>query len=324
MKLFDRDRLFGWLRSVGSVDWANQLETLTHERFTAASHGDLPRWQQAWAALPKPAKFEMHAISDAVQVIGELSETELVEVRERLMEFHPWRKGPFQILGTTIDTEWRSNLKWDRLASAFDFTGKSVLDIGCGNGYYGWRMLAAGAQWVVGCDPTWLSIMQFEVLRKYADADERHFILPLKDTDLPPNPHRFDVVCSMGVLYHRTSPIDHLQTLASALKSDGELVLETLIVDSEHATVLVPADRYAKMRNVWFLPSLSMLRIWLQRTGFEEVCVVSDALTRVSEQRGTRWMRFESLVDFLDPSDCSRTLEGYPAPRRALLTARRR
>ena len=41
----------------------------------------------------------------------------------------------------------------------------------------------------------------------------------------------FDTVFSMGVLYHRKSPIEHIEQLRNQLKDDGELVLETLVID---------------------------------------------------------------------------------------------
>ncbi|MEW8068099.1 MAG: DUF1698 domain-containing protein, partial [Candidatus Thiodiazotropha endolucinida] len=44
--------------------------------------------------------------------------------------------------------------------------------------------------------------------------------------------------------------------------------------------------------------------------------------TTIEEQRATEWMRFESLADYLDPADRSLTIEGYPAPRRAVFVAR--
>lgn len=128
----------------------------------------------------------------------------------------------------------------------------------------------------------------------------------------------------MGVLYHRTSPIDHLKKIRRTLKPNGQVVLETLVVDSNKEEVLVPEGRYAKMRNVWFLPSVPMLQLWMVRTGFCEIEVVDVSHTTTEEQRRTEWMIFESLADFLDPKDASKTAEGYPAPRRALLLGRRK
>ena len=45
-------------------------------------------------------------------------------------------------------------------------------------------------------------------------------------------------------------------------------------------------------------------------------------VTSLDEQRRTDWMTSESLAEFLDPNDRSKTIEGYPAPLRAVLTAK--
>jgi len=125
------------------------------------------------------------------------------------------------------------------------------------------------------------------------------------------------------VLYHRTSPIDHLLALSRAMKPGGQLILETLIIDDPQETTLVPIDRYAKMRNVWFIPSLLMLRRWMDRCGYKHIQHIDTTATTSTEQRRTDWMNYESLVDYLDPSDSRKTIEGHPAPLRAIITARR-
>jgi tRNA (mo5U34)-methyltransferase len=51
------------------------------------------------------------------------------------------------------------------------------------------------------------------------------------------------------------------------------------------------------------------------------VRIADVSLTTVEEQHRTPWMTSESLAEFLDPNDSSKTVEGYPAPRRALLIA---
>ncbi|MCA9211536.1 MAG: tRNA 5-methoxyuridine(34)/uridine 5-oxyacetic acid(34) synthase CmoB, partial [Planctomycetales bacterium] len=323
VKLFDRTSLFEQLSSLGADEWIASLRPLCEERFSPASHGTLPQWIQAWHDLPPRADdSSLDASGEAVAVLSS-NDFDKAALRSTLMNFHPWRKGPFSFLGLEIDTEWRSNLKWERFVSSVSLQGKRVLDIGAGNGYYGWRMLDAGAELVVGCDPFMLYVMQFEVLRKYGPQPECHFVLPIGDHELPDRLELFDIVFSMGVLYHRTSPIDHLQTIWNCLRPRGEVVLETLIVRSENTEVLVPEGRYAKMRNVWFIPSLSMLERWLLRTGFRDIQVLDVSPTTVEEQRRTDWMTFESLSDFLDPDDLSKTIEGYPAPVRAIVKATR-
>jgi len=75
------------------------------------------------------------------------------------------------------------------------------------------------------------------------------------------------------------------------------------------------------MRNVWFLPTIETMLQWMQRCGFEQIKVVDIKQTSIAEQRSTQWMNYESLSDFLDPEDPDKTIEGYPAPRRATFIA---
>lgn len=321
VNLLDLQPLYCQLRAHGMDDLIPVVDRLCCERLDVGYHGNLSKWMDALENLPAVADAWLDATGDAVTVRSADSRPNLGPLRATLLELHPWRKGPFELFGLDIDTEWRSDLKWNRLSHAINLRGRSVLDIGCGNGYYGWKMLDAGAEFVLGCDPTLLYVMQFEVFRRYVGPPERHFVVPITDTELPPGLEAFDVVFSMGVLYHRTSPIDHLQTIHGALRSGGQVVLETLVIETDGADVLVPKDRYAKMRNVWFIPSPEMLERWLARTGFADIRLVDVTTTTYEEQRRTDWMTFESLEDFLDPVDQSRTLEGYPSPTRAVMTA---
>ena len=220
-----------------------------------------------------------------------------------------------------IETEWRSDFKWERLADAISpLQGRRVLDVGCGSGYHCWRMRGAGASEVIGIEPTPLFVLQFKAIQKYLGDSAVH-VLPLTLEQLPPKLHAFDTVFSMGVLYHRRSPIDHLTDLRDTLVSGGELVLETLVVEGDEQKVFVPPGRYARMGNVWFLPSPEALKLWLSKVGFTDIQVIDVSQTSIAEQRSTDWMTFHSLTNFLDPEDRNKTIEGHPAPRRAILTA---
>lgn len=318
---FDRRELYQWLCDRGHDAFADSVAEICARRLHQPTNGDLTRWVDALHALPPADGRTLQCDDGSVRIVGPAADPE--SLRQTLMTFHPWRKGPFEVLGMPIDTEWRSDWKWNRIGNSVDLNQKSVLDVGCGNGYYGWRMLAAGASIVMGLDPILRFLMQFEVFHRYASRPHRNFVVPMIDTDLPDKLAAFDVVFSAGVLYHRTSPIDHLRSLAGSLVPGGKLVLETLIIRDEDPQVLVPVDRYAQMRNVWFLPSLSMLKLWLARTGFEDVETIDVTATTIEEQRSTEWMTFQSLADFLDPDDHSKTIEGYPAPLRATVTATR-
>jgi len=220
--------------------------------------------------------------------------------------------------GVRIDTEWRSDWKWDRINSGLNINGHNILDIGSGNGYFGLRMLAAGARLVVGVDPTMVFVMQWLAMQKLC-PDLNNFVLPLGIEDLPADTACFDTVFSMGVLYHRREPVKHLEQIKKLTCPGGQIVLETLILEGEGASVLKPAGRYARMRNVHAIPTLTVLQEWLEQAGMRDVRVLDVSRTTVDEQRSTEWMTFESLQECLEPGNPLKTIEGYPAPVRAAL-----
>ncbi|MEI6894198.1 MAG: tRNA 5-methoxyuridine(34)/uridine 5-oxyacetic acid(34) synthase CmoB [Colwellia sp.] len=302
--------------------WLNTLPAqLTHWHENNL-HGEYKHWQKTLDALPSVIEQKNITLSNKVQVgeLGDLNQGDFKRLENLMKKFKPWRKGPYHIHGLHIDTEWRSDFKWDRLAEHISsLSGKYVLDIGCGSGYHLWRMRGEQARFVVGIDPTQLFLMQFNAIKHYIQ-DENVHLLPLGVEQLP-ELKAFDTVFAMGVLYHRKSPIDFLYQLKAQLVKGGELVLETLIVDGDENTVLLPGERYAKMRNVWFLPSEKAMCHWLERCGFSNVRVVNTDITALDEQRKTDWIDTESLQDFLDPNDQSKTIEGYPAPKRAIFIA---
>lgn len=315
--------LYADLEALGCGSWVEMLKVQLAGAFDVSVHGDLARWQQAVEDLPIVAPGSVD-IRDTVR-IGDCRDIS-VEERQRLIEalqqLHPWRKGPYQVFGVDIDTEWRSDWKWDRLKPHIaPLHNRLVLDIGCGNGYHCWRMLGAGARGVIGIDPTILSVMQFQAIRRLYCADAAIHILPLGVEQVPADLRLFDTVFSMGVLYHRRSPIDHLTELKGCLRPGGEVVLETLVVEGDANTVLVPEQRYAQMRNVWFLPSCEALMLWMRRCGYKNIRLCDVTKTDIQEQRSTEWMRFNSLTDFLDPENEALTCEGLPAPLRAIIIA---
>jgi tRNA (mo5U34)-methyltransferase len=304
--------------------WAQQLEQQVANGLCQERYGDLAHWLQALHNLPQLQADEIHLDRARVgaSCTTPLAEATMTQLRVALRELHPWRKGPFELFGIHIDTEWRSDWKWDRLQARIDsLRGRRVLDVGCGSGYHCWRMLGDGAAEVIGIDPTPLFVVQFWALQKYLQQ-ERVWVLPLGIEQVPPKLHAFDTVFSMGVLYHRRSPLDHLQELKDCLRPGGQLVLETLVIEGEPGDTLLPEGRYARMGNVWFLPSCDTLLSWLRKLGFVDLQLVDVCVTTTEEQRSTEWMTFHSLGDFLDPEDPGKSIEGYPAPQRAIVTAR--
>lgn len=297
--MIDTDALRKQLCSIGLDDWPDELTALVEHRLSPAGHGDFERWQGILRQLPDAGD----------------------DKRDLLKGLSPWRKGPVDVGDIHIDTEWRSDLKWARVKDALDpLEGRNVLDVGSGNGYYALKMADAGAASVIGVDPTILFVMQFLAINLFTRKDNV-FVIPARLQELPLPARIFDTTFSMGVLYHQRSPVDHLRQLRQTLRPEGQLVLETLYLPGDNAFAATPPDRYARMRNVWLLPTIPELKVWLSRTGYRDIQVVDQSMTTAEEQRSTEWMTFESLHEAMDPNDPTKTTEGWPAPHRVVISA---
>ncbi|MEO0444034.1 MAG: tRNA 5-methoxyuridine(34)/uridine 5-oxyacetic acid(34) synthase CmoB [Pseudomonadota bacterium] len=322
MLQYFQDLLTTLAKSHQLAAWAETLVDEINRGLCEQRYGDLPQWRQALENLPTLTAAEFD-LTDGVSIGSSeaIAENDFKRLGDCFKALIPWRKGPYSIFGLYIDSEWRSDWKWHRLQPHIKtLHGQQVLDVGCGNGYHCLRMLGAGASRVIGIDPSPRFVLQFLMLKQYL-GNIPVDVLPIGIETLPPDLNYFDRTFSMGVLYHRRSPMDHLKALKATLKPGGQLLLETLIVEGEDGYCLVPQDRYAMMRNVWFIPSGPSMVSWLKKCGFTQVHWVDSNITSVEEQRVTDWMRYQSLADFLDPNDHTKTIEGHPAPMRGLFIA---
>ena len=314
-QIIAKNKLSKWLE-VLPAQLANWQKSNIDNRFN--------QWLNSIKHLPtiKPYQIDLlnSVTAESEQPISIGDQQRITQLLKNMM---PWRKGPFHLYGIYIDTEWRSDWKWERLIPHINnLAGKTVLDVGCNSGYHLWRMVGAGAKLAVGIDPMALYLCQFEAIRKLLGNDQRAHLLPLGIEELP-KLNAFDTVFSMGVLYHRRSPLDHLFQLKDQLVDGGQLVLETLVIDGDLHQALMPGERYAQMRNVYFIPSVPTMINWLHKCGFSDVKMVDKSVTSLDEQRKTEWMTSDSLADFLDPNDSSKTIEGYSAPMRAVFIAKK-
>ncbi len=283
-------------------------------------HGRFSDWERQIADLTRIESPQV-TLNCAIPSCTWKTAGEIVHFNEAFRSLGPWKKGPFQIQDMLIDAEWQSNLKWDRvLKLAEPFSGRRVLDVGTGNGYFLYRARGEGAKVVVGLEPSAHFCVQYLALQKCFQV-RGIAMLPLTSGEFAQGCQAFDTVLSMGVLYHRRSPLDHLLELKGFLRSGGQLLLETIIVDGPEGYSLLPQARYAQMRNVWFLPSVKTLVSWLERLGFRQLNCGEVVATTSNEQRSTAWTEQPSLKDFLDPNDSTLTREGHPAPKRIIISA---
>lgn len=270
------------------------------------------------------------SISSTGEVVLGSDRSDLGPDVERLAgRLMPWRKGPFQIAGVEIDAEWRSDRKWNRIAPFMpSLQGAAVLDVGCNNGYYLFRMLAEARRrnespaLLLGIDPSESFFLQFELAQLFArEPSIQYELLGVEDSQRIGV--KFDVILCLGIIYHQRDPMTMLGMLSDLLKPGGTLFLESQAIPGEEPVALFPRDRYAKARNVYFVPTASCLAAWLERSKLTEVAILSTVEVDTDEQRRTRFMQFETLEDYLHPTDRTKTVEGYPRPRRVLVRARK-
>ena len=233
----------------------------------------------------------------------------------------PWRKGPFKIFDLEIDSEWQSNIKYNLIRPFFDLKDKVVADIGCNNGYYMFRMLEDKPKRLVGFDPSPLTLHQFEFINHFVKSDIVYEMLGVEHLEF--YNHKFDFIFMLGVLYHRADPVGTLKSLARGLNSKGEILIDTFMIDGDEELCLTPNKRYSKIPNIYFIPTIPALKNWLERAGFEDIEVLATTVTTSEEQRKTEWSFDQSLEDFLDENDKTKTVEGYPAPKRVYVKARK-
>jgi tRNA (mo5U34)-methyltransferase len=260
--------------------------------------------------LPK-FKVDSVKFNNTIEIDGEFDEELIYQTARNLM---PWRKGPFRIGKTFIDSEWQSFIKYNLLEKHINLENKIVADVGCNNGYYMFRMLSQNPKKVVGFDPMALFKLQFDFINHFVKSEKLHYEL-LGVEHLPLYEHKFDTIFCLGVLYHRSDPVTMLKQLKASLNQGGEAIIDTFIIESNEEIALCP-NRYAKMRNVYFIPSIPTLKNWAEIAKFKEFEVLEIKPTDLNEQRKTDWIEGESLNNFLN-EDGSKTIEGYPPPIRA-------
>ena len=303
----------------------SNLEVISNDCMNACfkalkvKNGNVPKWDEAIEIINTLFKGEVVLNSPYIQIKrNDVNTNELIIALEKLL---PWRKGPFMFNDVKLESEWQGDLKWRRISKNIKpLVNKNVLDVGSGNGYFTLRMAMEGAKKALGIDPFLLFNYQFQAIKSLIDSPLEAMVLPIRLEDMPKKPI-FDSVFSMGVLYHQRDHMNHLNNLKAMMAPGAELILETLVVDGEKGYSLIPNDRYARMRNVHCLPSIETLKSWLIDANFQNIKVIDVTKTSPKEQRKTCWIgkNAASLQDFLDPNNSSYTIEGHPAPTRAII-----
>ena len=286
-----------------------QLEAIRKEKLRQFSFKNIAPLKEMIDNL-KDYEIDEISFNDSIEIKGSFDK-EVEKVAKALM---PWRKGPFKIGELFIDSEWQSFIKYNMLEKYFNLKDKIVADVGCNNGYYMFRMLKQNPKKIVGFDPMAIFKLQFDFINHFVKSDKVKYEL-LGVEHLPFYEEKFDMIFCLGVLYHRSDPVTMLKQLKQSLKDGGEVILDTFIIDGDEEIALTP-KRYAKMRNIYFIPTINALKNWSDIAKFSEFELLEIKPTELNEQRKTDWIEGESLNNFLN-EDRTKTIEGYPPPIRA-------
>ena len=302
-----------------------ELEKLQKKKIDCLSWKNIKPWYEQLLKAKEITKNNIDIkLEDWVSIgtSSNLNEDEKKIILDTAKILIPWRKGPFNLFGLEIDSEWQSNIKYNLIRPHFDLKDKIVADIGCNNGYYMFRMLEDKPKKLIGFDPSPLTMLQFEFVNHFFKSDITYEMLGVEHLEI--YNHSFDFIFMLGVLYHRPDPVGTLKLLRNSLSKDGEVLIDTFMIDGEDEVALTPNGRYSKIPNIYFVPTIPALKNWLSRAGFCDMEVIAVTTTSSEEQRKTKWSFDQSLEDFLDPNDSSKTVEGYPAPKRVYIKAKKK
>ena len=301
------------------------LFSLFDENKNFSNHGNLEQWKNILTKLPDISTNYLDFSKEFIQIgnSNEINLSQLKVLEKGLLNLRPWRKGPFNIFGLEIDSEWRSEKKWQRIEDYLPkIKGMRIGDIGCSNGYYSYKLLKLEPELIVGMDKTSLFIIQFLATKFYAKQIQELIILPCSSEEFNPEFVDFDLLLSMGILYHAKNPSNHLASLQRLVKKNGYIILETIISNLKQNINIEKNQTYAGMSNIGTIFTKDNLIKLLNVSGFKNIQVVNDSFTSISEQRTTRWMQGKSLSDFiLSNGD---TLEGYPPVCRTIFIAQKK
>ncbi|MBT7543393.1 MAG: tRNA 5-methoxyuridine(34)/uridine 5-oxyacetic acid(34) synthase CmoB [Gammaproteobacteria bacterium] len=289
------------------------------------NHGNLPKWLDILDSLPDLNTDFLDVTSDSIEIgrTDEISNSQRTILKKKLLKLNPWRKGPFHLFGLHIDSEWRSEKKWNRIKNYLpNLMGKSIGDLGCSNGYYSYRLLNFNPKIIIGLDKTPLFIMQFLATKLYARNLQNIIILPTTAEDFVYKKFNFDLLLSMGILYHSKNSATHIEALNSLLKKNGTLFLETIISLTKDNLNITKGQTYAGMKNIGTIYTIDNLRKLMIENGFKNIECIDESFTNSSEQRSTEWMTGKSFKDFILPN--GKTIEGFLPVCRAIFIAQKK
>ena len=176
-------------------------------------------------------------------------------------------------------------------------------------------MLGQGAEAILCLEPNLTHFSQFLAINHFIETNKIR-MLPERLETLEMQQTYFDLIFSMGLLYHQRDPSMHLSSLRKRMANTGQLVIETIIVSDDYGDYLEPKGPYASMPNVHFLHTDKGFKALAEKEGLSVIQSSKEVQTTVDEQRKTRWMPFKSYESAIQADNKDLTVENFPAPKR--------
>ncbi len=172
-----------------------------------------------------------------------------------------------------------------------NFTGKTVLDIGCWDGYWSFHAERNGAQSVLATDMNSQRLAKFgETFRPAEVSDNEGFVLAheiyesrveyrgnVSVYDVARLGKRFDIVLFLGVFYHLTHPMYAITQIRHAIAAGGEVIIEGEGIDDTELAYTEfyyrppGEDSYFGDASNWFVPTRRCLRDMVTANYFDVV-----------------------------------------------------
>ena len=197
---------------------------------------------------------------------------------ERIAQFKWYQQIP---LGNGDYTPGEDNFtekKLPMLKMPADLSGRSVLDIGCSEGYFGRETERRGAERILGIDKAENLVEKNALLREITGSRMRYEEKTVYDLD-PITDGKFDLVIFLSVFQHLDYPFRALHVIADVTSTTAVMEIPIAIANKNNdAFQLEPyaiSRRSAKGRLI-FLPNEALLLEMLSDAGF----IAADLITR--------------------------------------------
>ncbi len=153
-----------------------------------------------------------------------------------------------------------------------DLTGKSVLDIGCNEGFYSFEFEKRGASKIIAVDKSPKAKEKFEFVKSVFNSKVDFLstdVLSLKKKELG----RFDYVLFLAVFHHLKFPMQVLDRVFDLTENIAFLEFVEA-VPLEHPELSALVRKMSKKGHLHMLPTKNFILEILEQTGFSKVEVL--------------------------------------------------